>query len=146
MASTRVGARRCAPGMRRPNPWSWQVPERTEAAGLPAQGAVPDAGEEVARGIEGLRIEVGDQDIRLLPPVLADRRDQVVAQLLDGGEIGDAPRAHLLRQGELGARAEPVGEMVPLGVIGVLRRHGAQLILKAVSSGLVHGRAVGSGR
>src|SRR5262249_46092915 len=81
-----------------------------EAPRLPSEGPAADPG-EAAGGVEGVPVEVGDGSPDPLLPVFADRLDQLAAEILRGGEVGDLPRPQPMRQREFGPRLEPVGEV-----------------------------------
>ena len=62
--------------------------------------------------------EIADQGLPLLVPVFADGVDEVLAQGLDGGEVGELARAELLGESEFGARPQPARKVIALAVIG----------------------------
>ena len=124
-----------------------EQPSHEGEARAPCRRASPPPMREEERrlGVERLAVEVADQRLRLLAAVLGDRVDQVVAQVLQTGEVRDLARAQAVGQRELGARGEPVGEVVPLGVVAdALRRHRVQLRLERLEVGrAVHLAPVG---
>ncbi len=67
--------------------------------------------------LEGVSLEIADQDFVLLAAVIVDRLDQIAAQMLGTVEVRDLARAQLGGQGELGARHQPVREVIALRVI-----------------------------
>ena len=81
-------------------------------------------------------IEFADQRLALLAAILRDGFDHIVAQVLHRSEVADLARPQLLRQRKLGARHQPMREVIALGVIDqALFRDGAQQVLQLVQVG-----------
>ena len=95
-----------------------QMPDEGQAAGFAAQRAAADLQEEGVGGLKGCRIELADEGLALLAPVFRDGGNQVVAQVFVGAKVSDLARPQLLRQGEFGARHQPMREVVALAVVG----------------------------
>ncbi len=78
-------------------------------------------------------MEVADQYFALFAAIVIDGCDQIAAEMLGAGEIRNFSWAELGCQGELGARHQPMGEVVALGVEDyALRRNGLQLLFQFV--------------
>ena len=106
-----------------------QADER-QAPRLAAERAAADPREH-APGIERVALEVRNRGAAAAVAVLLDGLEQVAPQVFVRREVGHLPRAHALRQRELGARLQPLREVVALGVVGdALARHDAQQLLE----------------
>ena len=106
---------------------------KARPARLSAQRTAADLEEEGLVRLERRRVEFADQDLALLAAIFGDGFDQVATQVLGIGEVGDLARPQLLRQRELGARHQPVREVVALRVIGdALCRDRGQLRLQRI--------------
>ena len=70
------------------------------------------SGSAQARKLSGLKI--ADQRLVLFPAIVRDRFDQIAAQMFRADEVGNSSRAKLLRQGEFGARHQPVRKVIAL--------------------------------
>ena len=62
--------------------------------------------------------EIADEHLPLVAPVFGDGADEVLAQGLDGGEVGELARAKLLGESKFGARPQPARKVIALAVIG----------------------------
>ncbi len=115
------------------SPLMQQVAYKSESACLSAQRTAADLEEERFRWLEGRGVEFADQDLALLAAILSDGVDQVAAQFLGVGEIGDLTRPQLLRQREFRARHQPMRKVVSRSVIGdAFCRHRRQLRLQLI--------------
>ena len=93
-----------------------QPPHEGEAARLAAQRAAAHP-VEVARQVEVVAVEVGDEGAALLQPVGGDRPDEARPQRPRALVVVEPARAQLVGEGELGPRLEPAGEVVAVGVV-----------------------------
>src|ERR1019366_7795740 len=106
-----------------------QVPDESQAARLAAQRATADLQEESICRLKRRGIEFANERLGLLAAILGDGCDEVAPQVLGVREVGNFPRPQLLGQGELGARHQPVREVVALGVVfNALGRDRRQLV------------------
>ena len=107
-----------------------QPPHEGEAAGLAAERAAAEPVEAVAAVVRRA-VEVAHRAAPLVLAVGGDRVDQVAAQLLEVGVVGDPPRPQPVGERELGPRPQPLREVVPLAVVpDALRRHRGQRLLQ----------------
>src|ERR1017187_6105861 len=94
-----------------------QVPYEGQAARFAAQRTAADLQEESICRLKCCRIELADERLGLLAAILGDGCDKVAPQVLSVLEVGNFARPQLLGEGKLGARHQPVREVVALGVV-----------------------------
>ena len=90
--------------------------DESQAPGLPSERAPADPG-EAAVGVERLLREIGDDPALPYVSVVMERLDKVGPEGLRGRVIRDLAGPKLVRQPEFSPRLQPVGEVVPFGVV-----------------------------
>ncbi len=83
---------------------------------LSTQRAAADPRETAAR-IESRAIEIGDHAPIPISPVLVERTDEILPEILQCGIVRHLTRSKPVSERKLGPHLEPVREVVPLGVI-----------------------------
>src|ERR1035437_6017793 len=110
-----------------------QVPYEGQAARLTAQRTAADLKKEIVGRLKCRRIEFADERLTLLAAILGDGGDEIAPQVLGVLEVGNFARPQLLCQSKLGARHQPVREVIALGVVlNAFRRNRRQLGLQFV--------------
>ena len=95
-----------------------KVAHERQATGFAAERANPDPQKESVGGSERRGTEVTDKDFALFAAIVGNGGDQVAAQVLGTGEIGDLSRAQFLGKSELRSRHQPGRKMITLRVVG----------------------------
>ncbi len=95
-----------------------QMTDEGQPTRFSTQRTAADPQEIVVARLEGCRIEIADQNLTLLAAVIGDGIDQVVAQPIERGEIGNLSWTKSLRQGKFGPGPQPARKMVSFAVKG----------------------------
>ena len=95
-----------------------QMPHEGQTARLTAQRSNTYPQKESIGRSQCRRTEVSNQDLTLFAAIVADRGDQIIAQVLGAGEVGNFPGTKFLGESKFGSRHQPMRKMIPLGVVG----------------------------
>ena len=107
-----------------------QQVDEAQAASLASQRTAPNTG-KAALDIEDLFLKIGDAPALAFPAVIAQIGDDHIPQIIHRLKLRHPPRADLVRQPELGARFQPFGKVIVVGVIAdALFRHHRQLLFQ----------------
>src|SRR5579862_6610026 len=88
-----------------------------QSAGFAAQRAGSDPQEARFRRLERISLEIADQYLVLLAPVVVDGIDQVAAKVFRAIEVGYLAGPKFGRQGKFRTRHQPMREVIALRVI-----------------------------
>src|SRR5215471_18338442 len=94
-----------------------QMPHEGQAAGLTSQRTGADPQKTGFGWLEGVGLEIADENFVLLAAVSIDGFDQIGPQMLGAVEVGDLAWPQFRSQGKFSPCHEPVRKMIPLRVI-----------------------------